>query len=293
MQNKKIIFLGASARSGSSIFESFIAENSGALVVGEARWFWKRGVLERERCSCGQWFDQCTLWGKTSLSKNRELALKMESNKLYFDKAMNILPLFIKILQTQKWKKNWFEYSSGLKLLYSEFANHRDLVIDSSKRPFYFLVLKKALPNNFELLFVNFRRNSLGVANSWGKEKIRVESRNQEKMTQNGLFKASMYWNAYIIICHFIAVTYKKSINVKYEDFCKSPNKTISRVLVNFNISNNGLSKVLNHSVSGNPSRFSNEKKVLEDVGWKKRTFLWKVSVYILTLPGKLFLWFK
>ena len=174
----------------------------------------------------------------------------------------------------------------------SEFANHRDIVIDSSKRPFYFLALKKAIPDSFELLFVNFRRNSLGVANSWGKERIRAESRNQEKMTQYGLFKASMYWNAYIIICHFIAFTFKKSINVKYEDFCKSPNETISRVLVNFNISNNG-SKVLNHSVSGNPSRFSNEKKVLEDVGWKKRAFFWKVSVYILTLPGKLFLWLK
>ena len=98
---KKLIFIGACARSGSSIFEEKLAADCGATVVGEIRWYWHRGVVANERCSCGTQFKDCEFWSEISTSRNRRLGVLMEEHKQFFDGARNLLPLYVPFLRTR------------------------------------------------------------------------------------------------------------------------------------------------------------------------------------------------
>lgn len=293
MSKNKIIFIGASARSGSSIFETHLAKKLDCLVVGELRWFWKRGVIDDERCSCGEWFHDCKFWTNHSMSSNKDFALEMEQNKLYFDRFLNVLPFYIPFLKHKNWQEKWDKYSNGLSALYTESSQNKHIIIDSSKRPFYFIILLNAL-KEFDISFINFVRESRGVSFSWAKKKIRVESRNKEPMTQYGLIKSSIFWNAYTIINTLISIFYKNSFLICYEDFCREPIKVIEDLHQKLSLSSNKkMGSVLNHSVSGNPSRFDASDKIFLDQEWRQKSLIWKVTVYLLTIPGRLFIWLQ
>ena len=293
MSKNKIIFIGASARSGSSIFETHLAKKLDCLVVGELRWFWKRGVIDNEKCSCGEWFHDCEFWINHSMSTNKDFAIEMEQHKLYFDKFLNVLPFYIPFTRHKRWQEKWDKYSNGLNALYTEAAQNRRIIIDSSKRPFYFIILLNAL-KDFDISFLNFVRDSRGVSYSWAKEKVRVESRNKELMTQYGLIKSSIFWNAYTIINTLISFFYKKSFLICYEDFCREPIKALEGLHKKlFLFSTNNMGSVLNHSVSGNPSRFNSSDKISLDEEWRQKSMIWKATVYLLTFPGRFCIWLQ
>ena len=286
---KKIIFIAASARSGSSIFETHLSKKLDCIVIGEARWFWKRGVIDDEKCSCDNWFSECPFWKLNSFSKDKNFAKKMEQHKIFFDRFINIVPFFIPFLQSKEWTLLWKDYANGLNNFYNEVAQSRSIIIDSSKRPFYFIVLKNALAD-FDFFFINFIRDSRGVVHSWSKDKIRVESRKKEKMTKYGWFKASIFWNAYTIINSIVAFLFKESISINYEDFCQNPDKTIKKVYSKANFDNQTKKTIpLLHSVSGNPSRFSGSDAIKKDEAWKERSAIWKLLVSCTTFIGKIF----
>lgn len=290
---KRLIFIGACARSGSSIFEEKLAADCGATVVGEIRWYWHRGVVADERCSCGAQFNECEFWSKISTSGNKELGAIMEEHKQFFDRARNLLPLYVPFLRTKEWERRWDFYASNLRCLYREVSVEADCLLDSSKRPFYFLVLQQALKSDFEFWFINFSRDPRGVANSWGKHKLRTESGNSEPMTTYGPFWAGVFWNAYTIVCSCISLTQRKSVAVEYEYFCDYPALATKRVAdtVFSSAIRTTVKLPVIHSVSGNPSRFESDKTVRIDDAWRKRSARWKAFIGCITLPGQLFRW--
>ena len=290
---KKLIFIGACARSGSSIFEEKLAADCGATVVGEIRWYWHRGVVANERCSCGAQFKDCEFWSEISTSRNRRLGVLMEEHKQFFDGARNLLPLYVPFLRTREWELRWNFYASNLRCLYREVFAEADCVLDSSKRPFYFLVLQKALKDDFEFWFISFSRDPRGVANSWGKRKLRTESRNSEPMTTYGPFLAGMFWNAYTIVCSLISLTQKNSTAAEYERFCENPSSVTNAIVekvFDFGRETTVKPPVI-HSVSGNPSRFDADKTLRLDEAWRKQPVMWRAFVRGITMPGQLFRW--
>ena len=62
---RNIAIWGAS-RSGSTIFESFIAHKNDILALGEVKNYFKRGQQLNERCSCGHNAAECTIWASFS-----------------------------------------------------------------------------------------------------------------------------------------------------------------------------------------------------------------------------------
>lgn len=62
---RNIAIWGAS-RSGSTIFESFIAHKNDILALGEVKNYFKRGQQLNERCSCGKNAAECTIWSSFS-----------------------------------------------------------------------------------------------------------------------------------------------------------------------------------------------------------------------------------
>ena len=57
-----LVYVGGSARSGSTLLERMLASIPGYCSVGELAFIWERSVLRNDRCGCGARFHDCTFW---------------------------------------------------------------------------------------------------------------------------------------------------------------------------------------------------------------------------------------
>src|SRR5580658_8886990 len=58
----RIVYLGGLGRSGCTLLERLLGELPGVRAVGEVVHLWQRGVVENERCGCGEPFASCPFW---------------------------------------------------------------------------------------------------------------------------------------------------------------------------------------------------------------------------------------
>lgn len=281
LKNKKLTFILGSSRSGSSLFENFLSKWTGQSALGELRWFYERGVINNEKCTCGKWFLDCEYWSEIyndiSLQEFRDI------NKLrqYFDNPINIIPFYFGLLKSKKWKLNWNIYSSFLKILYSKILKRSEYgIIDNSKSPFYLIILKNSLKVDIEVVY--FTRSVFGVVHSYSKFKKRTESRNpNEFMRRKNFFHAAIYWLLIDWVCFFLILKNQniKSHIITYEKFCLKPEIILSKFKYR-----NSVKK--SHSISGNPNRILGlvDKIIIND----KKIFFPKFRYYILKLISNL-----
>ena len=59
---RRVVYLGGLGRSGSTLLERLLGELPGACSAGEVVHMWQRGIVEGERCGCGQPFGECEFW---------------------------------------------------------------------------------------------------------------------------------------------------------------------------------------------------------------------------------------
>ena len=66
MPPPKVLFIGGSARSGSTIVDRAIGATEGCVSAGEIRFIWRRGFLDDQPCGCGETFGACPFWREVS-----------------------------------------------------------------------------------------------------------------------------------------------------------------------------------------------------------------------------------
>ena len=59
-----LVYVGGSARSGSTLLESLLARIPGFCSVGELVFIWERGLKRNDRCGCGARFHDCAFWAQ-------------------------------------------------------------------------------------------------------------------------------------------------------------------------------------------------------------------------------------
>ena len=57
----RVLYVAGWGRSGTTVINRLLS-SADVVGVGELRWLWRRGVLERQTCSCGEPWDRCALW---------------------------------------------------------------------------------------------------------------------------------------------------------------------------------------------------------------------------------------
>lgn len=60
----RLLFVGGLGRSGSTLLELLTGELPGVVSLGEVVHMWQRGLLQGERCGCGEPFRECAFWGE-------------------------------------------------------------------------------------------------------------------------------------------------------------------------------------------------------------------------------------
>ncbi len=267
----RVVFIGGSGRTGSTLVERLLGQLPGVCNVGEVVFLWERGLRRGERCGCGVPLPECPFWRKVgerafggwdSFDLRRFLALKQSIDRNRFIPALAARSAGANGEAMIRAR----EYAGTYAQLYRAVreVSGCPIVVDSSKH--------------------GVRRPEADVAVTDA----------QAYMDTFSPRKSAMVWNTLNIGFHLLAARGTATKLLRYEDFVAAP-VTGMRALAGFAGADPALSFMTAehadlapaHSASGNPMRFSAGRTSFRlDDAW--RTQLGKADralVTTLTLP--------
>ncbi len=298
----KVIFIGGSGRSGSTLLDRILGQIEGFFSLGEMYHIWERSFIENQLCGCGKPFRKCEFWntvvqeafgGFHKIDVYRVLRLQRSVARIRY-----VPYLAFPRLRSKSFNSKLEEYIGILDHLYKTIAKVSgcNVLIDSSKAPSHGFVLSE-IPN-MKLYVIHLVRDSRAVVYSWQRKKRRPEIYWKEAyMPRYGLIKANWEWELANLLTNWLKGKVKKNYRmIKYESLAETPKDTTMKILewIGENSSNLTLFKNetniilnVNHTVSGNPIRFKQGKvKVKLDIEWKKSLPLfYKLVTTFITMP--------
>ena len=273
----KVLFIGGSDRSGSTVLGDVLGSFPGLSHFGETHHFWGRGMLRNWQCGCGALFADCPFWAEVSAHWKRESDGDDPAEIAGLRK-----PLYGHIRGGEyAGPEDLIEqYGGSLARVYRALRDVSgcSVIVDSSKTPAH-AVVADSLPG-VELWGVHLVRDPRAVAFSLSRKKRVQNTKESGYMIQEGTYWASMRWMS--LNARMEQVIQRRPdrwIQVRYEDFVEKP-KEISERIVRFvpetDLSSpfveEGLVKMApSHTVSGNPCRYdhSGEVRIAGDMEWK------------------------
>jgi hypothetical protein len=282
-----VLYIGGHGRSGSTILAQTLGQIPGFVNVGELWQVWYRGLRENERCGCGRLFYSCEFWravGDEAFGGWDNVDVdKMVAFRPYL-KGQRYTPHYALAAKTgvRSGKINTLLEEGGpvLERLYRAIqrVSGAGVIVDSSKRSSY-AVLLSLLPFA-DLRVAHLVRDSRAVAYSWQRTKESPAVVGGRLMPRMSPAKVSRVWSvqnySYGLLSGFARLS-----RLRYEDFVDDPTfylaETLSRVgcddeagSLHDVVRGREISLSVDHTVSGNPSRFRTGKIELQlDEEWK------------------------
>jgi hypothetical protein len=284
-----VLYIGGHGRSGSTIMAQTLGQIPGFVNVGELWQVWHRGLRENERCGCGHPFYSCEFWravgdeafgGWDNVDVNKMVAFRPYLEGLRYTPHYALAAN--SGIRSRKISTLLEECGPVLERLYRAIqrVSGARVIVDSSKLSSY-AVLLSLLPFA-NLRVVHLVRDSRAVAYSWQRTKESPAVVGGRLMPRMSPAKASRRWSlqnySYGLLSGFASLS-----RLRYEDFVDDPTfylaETLSRA--GFDVETGSLHDVVHgreispsvdHTVSGNPSRFRTGKIELRlDEEWKGR----------------------
>jgi Sulfotransferase family len=281
-----VLYIGGHGRSGSTILAQTLGQIPGFVNVGELWQVWHRGLRENERCGCGQLFYSCEFWravgeeaygGWDNVDVDTMVALRP------YLKGHRYTPHYALAAKTgiRSRKINTLLEACGpvLERLYRAIqrVSGAGVIVDSSKRSSYAILL--SLLPFADLRVVHLVRDSRAVAYSWQRVKENPAVVGGRLMPRMSPAKASRVWSFPNYSYGFLS-GFARLSRLRYEDFVNDPTfylaETLSKVgfddagSLNDVVRGREISLSVDHTVSGNPSRFQTGKIELQlDEEWK------------------------
>jgi hypothetical protein len=268
-----ILYIGGHGRSGSTILAQTLGQIPGFVNVGEVWQVWYRGFRENERCGCGQPFYSCEFWravGDEAFGGWDNIDVdKMVSFRPYL-KRRRYTPHYALAaktsIRTRKMNTLLEECDPFLERLSRAIqrVSGAKVIVDSSKRWTY-AVLLSLLPFA-DLRVVHLVRDSRAVAYSWARSKESPAVVGGRLMPRISPAQTSRNWNlrnySYDSLSGFARLS-----RLRYEDFVNDPTFYLAETLIRVGFDDEAgslhdvvrgreISLSVDHTVSGNPSRF-------------------------------------
>jgi len=240
----------------------------GVVAVGELREIWQRGCMENRPCGCGLAFAECPFWAEVGqrafggwdrLELTSVLRLRYE-----LDRGWNT-PRLLAGRRSLARNPRVREYARILGALYGAIgaAAGATVGVDSGKLPSHGL-LAAAVPG-LDVRVLHLVRDSRGVTFSWQKQmRNPTGSGGEDLMERYGTLSSAARYVFYNELTT-LASSGVPFLRVRYEDFVAAPRPALERMLGHAGVRGADLSFVRgdelllqpNHSVDGNPMRFS------------------------------------
>ncbi len=290
MGSTRVVFLGGLGRSGSTLIERVLGELPGYCAAGELTHLWQWGILDDERCGCGDAFATCPFWaevghrafgarGWTEAVATRMLRLRAQVDR------MRHLPQLMAPTSAQVRASELAAYLAGYRALYAAIAevSGAEIVVDSSKHAsMAFCLRHHAADLDFRL--VHIVRDSRGVAYSWTKEMARPQAAAgpHNTMARYSPVRAALMWDADNASLDILGRLGTPRLLVRYEDFVADPRGQVQRIaaFAGKPVTSSDLTFLGSthaeltgrHAIAGNPMRFQHGRVELRrDDAWRSR----------------------
>jgi hypothetical protein len=281
----KVLSIIGYTRSGSTLLDSILGQVDGFFSTGELHYLWERGLIEGRRCGCGQALGSCEVWP-------RVLAMAFDGGT---PDPSEVMALQNRVVRT---RHTWHLLRGGRGPFFDEnaFRSYRDIagnlyrgiadvtgarvVVDSSKRPSDG-ALTTLLPG-VEHYVVHLVRDPRAVVYSWRRRKQELDSVVGEGMPRQGVASSAFGWlelNAFSELVRRKAGP-SRAILLRYEDFIEAPRATVASIASMVDemegelpfVDETTVRLAPNHTVAGNPGRFSTGETTLRpDLEWRER----------------------
>jgi hypothetical protein len=296
----RVLFVAGAGRSGSTILDNILGQIEGVASVGELRFLWERGILEQRRCGCGRPFRECPQW--TAIlsaafpdTDLEDLARRMVELQQQGLRARH-LPKLLRRRSRERLQRSMSEYLGNLAQLYAATREHLacEVLVDSSKLPPYGALLEM-LPG-VDVRVVHLIRDPRATAYSWLRKKALPDRAGTAFMQQQGPVKASALWSLWNWAAGRLwRRSPDRCLRVHYETFVRKPRATVETILEHVGIapvatpfvSETEVELEANHTVAGNPSRFSTGRVAIRsDDEWISKMRRWdRLRVTAVTWP--------
>jgi hypothetical protein len=281
-----LVFLGGSARSGSTLLERMLSRIPGSCSVGELAFFWDRCVIRNDRCGCGARFHDCPFWqqvGKAAFGGWDQIdAARAAQLHATLDRHRN-LDRLSGLRGPGHLSATLDSYLGMTDQLYAAIrdVSGASVIIDSSKQVGYALLLRD-LPS-VDLRLLHLVRRSHGVAYSWSK-RVRATAVGDGTglMSRHSPLWAVSLWMADNLLYDAIARQVPRATRVRYEDIVVDPRAALVKIVGDLELpaadlalsylDDSAAELTTSHALSGNPMRFQQGRVVLRaDEEWRSR----------------------
>ena len=278
----RVLFLGGSGRSGSTLIERLAGELPGVCAVGEIVHLWERGLLGNEPCGCGTPLRECPFWtavgkeafgGWEAFDAARMLELKAAVDRNRFIPEL-AAPRLRGSLAAQV-----AEYVDAYRRLYAAVArvSGAELVIDSSKHASLAHALRWC--DGLDLRVLHVLRDPRAVAYSWTKELRRNAAADMDTFSPAA---AANLWTVMNLGFHLLGARGVPVRRGRYEDFIADPVAGLRQVAAFAGLAvtdadlafltRDRATLTVAHTASGNPMRFvTGDIELRRDEAWRER----------------------
>ena len=287
----KVLYVMGEGRSGSTLLDLLLGQFDEFSSLGEMQYFWQRGLVNNEKCSCSRSFGECDFW--QSIMHIFKYSYLVEKTN-----DVNVLISPSKYIKNKGWQisdKRKKEIQEILLQLYTKIQvmNGSNVLIDSSKEYLYFNILN-GIPE-IEISVIHLVRDPRAVTFSWMSKKERNQD-GYKYMIRLSSFQSATHWLYRNCMAHIAKRNVKNYKLIKYEYFVLNPKAMISMILTEFKyeVSNKdaflegGVVNPLNsHVVAGNPARLSKEPLIIKlDERWRQGLdFFDRLKVSVICMP--------
>lgn len=263
----KVVSIVSACRSGSTLLDMLLGSVDGFFSAGELRELWERGVVQQRRCGCGLSVSECPVWSKVltapSLSsldpgdivhwQHSVARVRHTRRLLKAGKATTRDPKLSQLTETMAALYETTGKVTGARV-----------IVDSSKRPAD-AALAALLPGT-QTYVIHLVRDPRAVAYSRRRRKPEFDHESRAEMERTNIARSAANWlwlnSVASTIPHYAPTV--PFLRVRYEDLLADPEAWLQRILtfvgepdatatVHDGVAHLGP----NHTVSGNPSRFS------------------------------------
>ncbi len=287
MTATRVIYLGGLGRSGSTLIERVLGELPGMCSAGELIHLWRWGILDDERCGCGEQFSSCGFWsavGRHAFGVQAwtpSLAHRMLRLRSRVDRT-RYLPQLMTPSEAHLRSGELTAYLDAYRAVYAAIAevSGEAVVVDSSKHSSLAFCLRHQA--DLDVRVVHVVRDSRGVAYSWTKEMSRPGASGRQLMTQYSPTRSALLWNANNASLALLGRLGTPRLLLRYEDFVADPRAAVRRIASfaslpvtarNLNYLGSGhVDLTTSHTVAGNPMRFRTGRVELRrDDAWHQK----------------------
>jgi hypothetical protein len=263
----EVLYVAGWGRSGTTVLNRLFAGPE-VIGVGELRWLWRRGVLQRQTCGCGEAWDGCPLWQPIV----KELASQTGDDPQSL--AHTLDRLGDKAARPMQAAAPWARrsddrrrYVSSLRRLYQKISwvSGARVVVDTSKHAGHALL---ARDTGLDVTILHLVRDPRAVVWSHGRRRHVPEGVVAGNMPTHAAPYIAIRWTARNA---FIDLAVRPDIRMRYEDLVTAPDQAIDRIWTAIGLSPEpGEGK--SHAIAGNLNRFDQAPLRLRlDDEWMQR----------------------